>query len=197
MSTRHGLIALMTVGAVALAACGSEQSDPADGAAAADVSSSAPGASTTEGGAASAEADVEAAPAGDVADLNFTATTLEGTTFSGADLAGKPAVLWFWAPWCPTCRAQAPAVSDLAEQYDGQVSVVGVGGAAATSEIEAMAQDVNGPIHLIDEPGAVWQHFAVTAQSTYLIIAADGSVVTDGQFLSDEDLRETVAGLVG
>ncbi len=88
-------------------------------------------------------------------------------------------------------------MSDLAAQYDGEVTVVGVGGAAVASEIEDMAKDVTGPIQLIDEPGVVWQHFAITAQSTYLIIDADGSIVTDGQFLSDDDLRATVAGLVG
>lgn len=189
MSRRHGLIALMTVGAMGLAACGSEEAETEP---AAERSSD-----TSAEAEVDVEEDIEAAPAGDAADLNFTATTLEGTEFSGTELAGKPAVLWFWAPWCPTCRAQAPAVSDLATQYDGEVTVVGVGGAAVASEIEEMAKDVNGPIQLIDEPGVVWQHFAITAQSTYLIIDADGSIVTDGQFLSDDDLRDTVAGLVG
>lgn len=184
MSRRHGLIALMTAGAMGLAACGSQEAETEPAAA--------PQSSDT-----SAEAEAEAAPASDAADLNFTATTLEGEEFSGTELEGKPAVLWFWAPWCPTCRAQAPAVSELAKKYDGEVSVVGVGGAAEASEIEDMAKDVNGPIQLIDEPGVVWQHFAITAQSTYLIIDADGSIVTDGQFLSDDDLRDTVADLVG
>ncbi len=36
-------------------------------------------------------------------------------------------MLWFWAPWCPTCRAQIPTVSGLGE-YADQVNVVGVGG---------------------------------------------------------------------
>ncbi len=185
-----------------LAACGSEEAGTEPAAAAQSSETSAEDDENVDLDADSdadpdSDSDVEAAPAGDTADLNFTATTLEGTEFSGAELAGKPAVLWFWAPWCPTCRAQAPAVSDLADQYDGEVTVVGVGGAAAASEIEEMAKDVNGPIQLIDEPGVVWQHFAITAQSTYLIIDADGSIVTDGRFLSDDDLRDTVAGLVG
>jgi thiol-disulfide isomerase/thioredoxin len=59
---------------------------------------------------------------------DFTGDTLEGSSFDGAQLAGKPAVLWFWAPWCPTCRAQAPAVSRLAERYEGDVNVLSVGG---------------------------------------------------------------------
>jgi hypothetical protein len=31
---------------------------------------------------------------------SFAGTTVEGKPFSGASLAGKPTVLWFWAPWC-------------------------------------------------------------------------------------------------
>lgn len=30
--------------------------------------------------------------------LGFTATTLDGSTLDTATLAGKPTVLWFWAP---------------------------------------------------------------------------------------------------
>ncbi len=40
--------------------------------------------------------------------LNFTATTLSGAPFNGAGLQGKPAVLWFWTPFCPFCNAEAP-----------------------------------------------------------------------------------------
>jgi thiol-disulfide isomerase/thioredoxin len=40
--------------------------------------------------------------------LQFTGTTLGGAPFSGAALQGKPAVLWFWTPWCPFCNAEAP-----------------------------------------------------------------------------------------
>src|SRR5262245_51367834 len=46
--------------------------------------------------------------------LDFTAQTIDGKQFSGASLAGKPAVLWFWAPWCPKCQAEAPTIADAA-----------------------------------------------------------------------------------
>jgi len=131
-----------------------------------------------------------------VADLAFTAETLDGSSFDGETLAGRPAVVWFWAPWCPTCRAQAPGVSRLAEQYDGQVSVVGVGGLADAGDIRDFAEQVDGPTHLIDEDGEVWRHFGVTAQSTYLVLDADGGVVAEG-YLDDHVLADKVEGLVG
>lgn len=34
--------------------------------------------------------------------------------FDGALAQGKPVVVWFHASWCPTCRAQQPAVDRLA-----------------------------------------------------------------------------------
>ena len=33
--------------------------------------------------------------------LQFTGTTVSGAPFTAAGLQGKPAVLWFWTPWCP------------------------------------------------------------------------------------------------
>jgi thiol-disulfide isomerase/thioredoxin len=129
------------------------------------------------------------------ADLAFTAEGLDGSSFDGEMLAGRPAVLWFWAPWCPTCRAQAPGVSRLAEQYDGQVSVVGVGGLADAGDIRDFAEQVDGPTHLVDPDGEVWRHFGVTAQSTYLVLDADGGVVAEG-YLDDHVLTDEVEGLV-
>jgi thiol-disulfide isomerase/thioredoxin len=126
----------------------------------------------------------------------FTSDTLDGSPFDGTQLAGKPAVLWFWAPWCPTCRAQGPGVSSLAEKYDGQVNVLGVGGLGDVTDIRDYADQVDGPLHLIDPDGAVWRHFGVTAQSTYVVLDADGDVVADG-YLDDHVLADTVAELVG
>ena len=137
-----------------------------------------------------------AAASPDARHLAFSGETLDGASFEGAQLAGKPAVLWFWAPWCPTCRAQAAGVSGLAEKYAGEVSVVGVGGLAEVEDIRDYARQVEGPTHLIDPDGAVWRHFGVTAQSTYVVLDADGAVVAEG-YLDDDVLADKVAELAG
>ncbi len=131
---------------------------------------------------------------GKVADLDFTGTALDGSMFEGSSLEGKPAVVWFWAPWCPTCRAQSSNVSALAEKYDGEVAVVGVGGFDSAEAIEDLAGQIPHVTQLIDDRGEVWQHFRVTAQSTYTVIDDDGEIISEG-YLDDTELNDLVAQL--
>lgn len=149
------------------------------------------------GCAAQNTADTDgSAPAGDgkVADLEFSGTTLDGEQYDGSELMGKPAVLWFWAPWCPTCRAQIAGVSELAEKYDGEVAVVGVGGLDDEDAIRDLATEIPHVTHLVDPDGEVWRHFRVTAQSTYQVIDADGEIVARG-YLDDDELAALVEQL--
>ena len=50
--------------------------------------------------------------------------------------------------------------------------------------------------HLVDEEGVVWNHFRVTAQSTYTVIDADGEIVLEG-YLDNGELEDLVADMAG
>lgn len=151
------------------------------------------GTDTARTGAAEA-VPVEVIGTGKQADYAFSAATLDGTVLDGSSLEGRPAVLWFWAPWCPTCRAQSPNVSALAEQYDGEVAVVGVGGLDDAAAISDLAADIPHVTHIVDEEGQVWRHFRVTAQSTYTVIDAEGEIIVE-RYLDDAELNDLVARL--
>ncbi len=166
----RGTIALLAVVSLSVAGCG-EQTD-------------------------AGSSGSEAIGTGRTADYDFTGTTLAGEPFSGASLADKPAVLWFWAPWCPTCRAQSQAVSRLAEKYSGEVAVLGIGGLDGEAAIRDLAVRIPHVTHLVDAEGEVWRHFGVTAQSTYTVIGADGEIKSEG-YLDDAELARLVAELAG
>lgn len=147
------------------------------------------GPATPQGGASAIGAAV---PIGQKADLNFTATALDGRPFDGRTLAGKPTVLWFWAPWCTTCLEESPNVSALGRQYSGRVNVVGIASLAPIEMINDIAPKIHDITHLVDLKAAVWDHFGVQAQSTYLVIDRQGRVVASG-YLADADLNKLVA----
>jgi len=47
----------------------------------------------------------------------FTARSLTGTPIQLASYRGKVVVLNFWGSWCDPCRAEAPTLAALSEQY--------------------------------------------------------------------------------
>ena len=128
--------------------------------------------------------------------LVFTAKTIDGQDFSGQSLLGKPAVLWFWAPWCPVCQREAPMVGQVAAAHPG-VTFVGV---AALDQLPAMRQfvdkyPVKGFTQLADTSGKVWAKFGVTHQPAYAFIGADGSVDVVKGSLAEPDLTQRVTAL--
>ena len=130
--------------------------------------------------------------------LAFTAPTVDGGRFDGASLAGKPAVLWFWAPWCPTCLGQAPGVRQAVAEHADEVAILGVAGlddAEAMPDFVRMAK-VEGMPHIVDEAGDVWSRFEVREQSTLVFLDAAGEVTFRGSLSADE-IPDRVAALLG
>ncbi|MBE1874613.1 TlpA family protein disulfide reductase [Myceligenerans pegani] len=189
--------ALFLAGCAAGTTAGTEAGDGTGSSPESQGGTEAPTGTGTDSGTASGDdAGAGSETRVDTAAWDFSAETLEGGTFDGASIAGTPTVLWFWAPWCPTCRAQIPTVTSLAEEYDGEVEFVGAGGLASDAEIRELAGDIPHVTHLIDVDGDVWEKFGVTAQSTFAVIDENGEIVAEG-YLDTGALTDLVADLAG
>ncbi len=129
--------------------------------------------------------------------LDFTATTVTGEAFDGASLAGRPTVLWFWAPWCPTCRGQIPQVEALEAEYGDDLNVVGIGSLDSAEAIAEFADDVAGLTHIEDVDGELWRRFGVTEQSSFVVLDADGTVSFEAGYGGSDDLDAEVDSLLG
>ncbi|MCJ1676167.1 redoxin domain-containing protein [Streptomyces sp. APSN-46.1] len=184
--------AVLAAALLALTGCGSGEGTDAGSAsstAPTPVQSPSPSDAGTSG---SAGAQVPAV-------LDFAATTVEGQPFDAKALAGKPTVLWFWAPWCPKCKAQAAETAKVAADFAGKVNVIGVAGLDKNSAMKEFVSGTKtgGFPQLADEKGEVWKRFKVTEQSRYVILDKDGKTVYEGVLPAGKGLAEKVSGLTG
>jgi thiol-disulfide isomerase/thioredoxin len=115
-------------------------------------------------------------PALPVADLTWSATTVTGSTFTGASLKGKPALLWFWAPWCPICASQIPTVDHLVQRYQGRVSFVGIGSLDSAEAIRKGREVRAGVTSIVDDGGRLWATFEVSQQAVFVVLDAQGHI---------------------
>ena len=132
------------------------------------------------------------------ADLNFTGTTLSGGTFNGASLQGKPAVLWFWTPWCPFCNQEAPSVAAVSAANPG-VTFVGIATRADNSALQGFVSKYGlNFTNINDADGSIWAKFNVPWQPAYVFLRPDGSstfVNNPTSAMSQQELSDRVRAL--
>ncbi len=180
----------LTAAALILSACGRGAEDPTEAASPAPVTATSTSASSPDG-----NATASASAANVPALLRFTGTTLAGEAFDGAGLAGSRVVFWFWAPWCPKCQAEGPAVAETAKRYGAKVRFVGIAGLDKSKDQMTRFVDRTGTAGLVqldDRTGALYKHFKVTSQSSYLFVSPDGSAESATGPLDEGELSELI-----
>ncbi|OBJ42820.1 thiol:disulfide interchange protein [Mycolicibacterium mucogenicum] len=130
------------------------------------------------------------------AQLQFSAVTVDGKSFSGRSLAGKPAVLWFWAPWCSVCQGEAPMVARVAAANPA-VTFIGVGALGAPAQMSAFVTKfgVQGFTQLADTDEVVWGKFGVTQQPAFAFITPGGGIDLVHGTVPEDLLSQRVSGI--
>ncbi|WP_431943817.1 TlpA family protein disulfide reductase [Micromonospora marina] len=187
--------AVLALGAATACAAGPEGGAPAGAVASASPALASPALAPSAAGSPAA-GPASASPARVPAALSFTGKTLDGTAFDAAALAGRPVVLWFWAPWCATCASQAWTVAEIAPTYRDTVPIVGVAGLGEQKAMKSFVTefDLGGTTQIDDRAGALWRRFKVAEQSTFVVLDRTGRVVHKG-FLDGEALTRQVETL--
>lgn len=189
---RARLSAVAVLLALIAAACGGDDSSPS--AEPSDAGSSSSESPSADSGSADSSSGTDAAVP---ESLDFTAAQLGGGEFDAASIQGQDTVLWFWAPWCTVCRAEAPDVVEAAGELEGSVEVIGVAGRGEVAEMEQFIDDTGtgGLAHVVDDDGSIWSSFDVAAQPAFAFIDDSGEVEVFVGALGREALTERMQTL--
>ena len=186
LSMTRAMIRAMTlfVGTVALglaiSACGAEpetvSADPSPSTQVSEPDGASGGADGGKGKASTSEIDIS----GSV----LPSVLVKDVAGGDVDLAElvpseKPILLWAWAPHCPICAGEAPAVEAFSKQNADAVTVVGIG----TQDDLALAEDfvstygVSSPQMLWDPGFESWQALEITGQPTWVLLSPGGEEI--------------------
>ena len=106
----------------------------------------------------------------------FTLTGTDGRQVTLASLAGKPAVINFWASYCPPCRAEMPLLQRLVGQRSGfQLVLVDEGDSGQAARAFLSAVGLNQPA-LLDSDLSVGRAYGAIALPTTVFVRADGTI---------------------
>ncbi|MEU9414576.1 TlpA disulfide reductase family protein [Streptomyces sp. NPDC048272] len=176
MRSRVAAAVLLLALSLPLTGCSSDGSDPA-----------------ARGAAGAPPAGRLAAPS----HLRFTAKTLDGATFDGAALAGKPVLFWFYGSACAECPAQAFETAARADRYVGRVHVVAVAEPGTGNGLQGFAAPAGaGRLpHLSDTGHALRDRFHAEGVNTYLLLDEDGEVLYKGSGAEGDKLDGELAAV--
>lgn len=123
-----------------------------------------------------AEAQVAGSPA-----PAFDLVTLTGEAYSKDSLKGQPALLMFWAPWCPVCRKELPVLGQFYKtEKPAQLRVISIGFADERGNVEAYVK-ANPDTFVFptayDVDNDVSQAFKINATPTFVLLDQNGTVM--------------------
>lgn len=102
------------------------------------------------------------------------AVLLDGTEFSLASLRGQPALVYFWATWCPVCRLEQGSIESVAGSY--RVISIALQSGSRT-DVQSYLNEHGLRVPVINDPdGAIAQAWGVRVTPTSFILDGDGQI---------------------
>lgn len=100
--------------------------------------------------------------------------TLDGKPYAGLASLPKPAVVYFWASWCPVCRTMQGTISDLAK--DAPLVTVAMQSGNAAEVARYMKQAGFEVPTVIDETGAIGKAYGLHGVPAVFVVGGDGGI---------------------
>lgn len=124
--------------------------------------------------------------------------TLDGQAVHVADLIrGRPALIEFWATWCPLCKQLEPAMAAAKAQHGSHVTFLSVGvrdNQTAAAQQAYVGERMLAGQFVFDEGGDAVRAFKAPHTSYVVVVSAEGKVVYTGVG-GDQDIQAALERL--
>lgn len=135
-------------------------------------------------------------------DLGSAAPPWTGTDYSGNEVsfpsvtAGKPAVLIFWATWCPYCKAFMPYLGQIQKDYgEERINIVAVNAKErGIGDPAAYVADLDFAVIAVADGDAIAEQYSVRFIPGLMIVDGNG-IVAWKRASTDLPAGQTVAEL--
>lgn len=140
--------------------------------------------------------DVESpAEGGDWARL--ATSKLGGSRFAMADLSRKPAILYFWATWCPQCRVQREVLNTFSHEWGDRLRIAALTVDDDVPSVQRYLEAHSSLSYELRTSRELLGLFDIEGPPTLVVIDANGRVQSVSSGLTDADgLRRVVAPLL-
>jgi peroxiredoxin len=121
----------------------------------------------------------------------FGFSTCDGSTMTTADLQGKPALINFWATWCPPCVKELPNLAEFNMLEGDAVRIVGVSVDASPQDVRKFLKRKPLPYTLAWDSQGIAGGLGFDAIPVTIALDASGRVAAVHHgYASKEDLQE-------
>jgi len=100
--------------------------------------------------------------------------SLDGQLFDVSQWHGQSGIIYFWADWCPVCKANRHVITSLAE--DKRVMTIAMQSGNREAVAAYMRKEGFSLPVMVDEQGEIARHFHINGVPAALIIDKEGRI---------------------